>query len=216
MNDRAYDRLANALMLVAVASALLFDAGVLPRIVIGALGGIAALASVYLYFSNQSKRQTSGVEQPQVKVGAEEKPGVPATTAGTSLASPQVAKELAAADRWVLMLAKREKPYVRAAYVLHHHRHAVLKASERAFYGGFLVHEDVVESNVILSPNDVAACTIEIIQQLSKRDGADRWEFHFGANGLRVSAKKGHAESDSASSHGDFDLFGQMPTTTVQ
>jgi hypothetical protein len=62
MNDRVYDRLANVLMLVAVASALMFDAGVLPHVVVGAIGGIAAVASATLYFINQKGRDSSAIE----------------------------------------------------------------------------------------------------------------------------------------------------------
>jgi hypothetical protein len=212
MNDRSYDRLANVLMLVAVASALMFDAGVLPKIVIGAVGGIAALASVYMYFSNQSIKHEVGAEPPRVRAEAKaEMPVVPMVKAGSSAVAQQTTADLAA--RWAVMVAKREKHYV----VVHHHRHINLKVANRAFYGGILVHQDIAESNVVLSPDDVAACAIEIIQQLSKKDGDDRWEFHFGANGLRVSSKKGHAESaGSISLQEGFDFLGYMPTTMVQ
>lgn len=54
MNDRTYDLLANVLMLVALTSAIMFDAGFLPHIVVGTIGGIAALGSACLYFGNHS------------------------------------------------------------------------------------------------------------------------------------------------------------------
>lgn len=215
MNDRTYDRIANVLMLVAVASALMFDVGVLPRIVVGAFGGIAALASALLYFRNQSASHTAVSGQPvSAEIKAKEKRATPMMTEGPSFSAPHAAREVT--DRWLVMLAQREKQYIHVAYALHHHRYANLKLADRAFYGGALVHHDIEETNVVLSPDDVAACAIEIIQQLSKKDGDDRWEFHFGANGLRVSAKKRHTEPESIRSQEDFDFFGNLPPTTLQ
>jgi hypothetical protein len=214
MNDRVYDRFANALMLVAVLSALVFDAGVLPHIVVGTIGGVAALASAYLYFSNQQERKTTMADQScsKMETAPREKPAKAMMTAGTSFAAPQVARD--AAGRWVVTLAKREK-HVQPTYIFHHYRHLNLKVSEGVFYGGALIHQEIAESNAVISPNDVAACAIEIIQHLSKQDGDDRWEFHFGPNGLRVSAKKGHASPERISSQGDLDFFSEMPTTSI-
>jgi hypothetical protein len=66
--------------------------------------------------------------------------------------------------------------------------------------------------NVELSPDDVAACAVEIIRGLSAGDDHDRWEFNFSRHGLRVSVKKGRAQRPAMRPQEDFD-FGQMPAT---
>jgi len=213
MNDRVYDRLANVSMLVAVASALLFDGGVLPHIVMGTIGGIAAIASAALYFINQNRAGVATTEQVCAKLSdLKYEDEAIATSIGTSMAAPKVSRD--AAVRWAVTLSKREKLYSHTTYAFHHHGNVHLKNIDRAFYGGFRV----AESTEMLSPNEVAACAIEIIQQLSANDVEDRWEFHFGPNGLRVSTKKGHPPTERINPQTDLDfgIFGQMPTTTIQ
>src|SRR5713101_818911 len=53
MSERLYNRLTNALMLIGVASALLFDSGRFPHLVVGTIGIIAGVAATVLYFWNQ-------------------------------------------------------------------------------------------------------------------------------------------------------------------
>src|SRR5437899_3159711 len=57
MSERVYNRLANTLMLIGIASALLFDSGRLPRLVVGTIGIVAGLAAMALYFWNQHKSE---------------------------------------------------------------------------------------------------------------------------------------------------------------
>jgi hypothetical protein len=64
------------------------------------------------------------------------------------------------------------------------------------------------QQEVSLSPNDVAACAIEIIRNLSSGADCDRWEFSFGPDGLRVSAKNSPDHPQELPQQ-DFD-FGQM------
>src|SRR5690242_3314465 len=55
MNERVYNRIANILILIGIASALLFDSGKLPPTVVGTIGMIAGVAAIVLYFWNQHK-----------------------------------------------------------------------------------------------------------------------------------------------------------------
>ena len=199
-------------MLAAVASALLFDAGVFPKVVVGTFGGIAALASACLYFANQSNSRATGAVQTNVNAEPTTNEGfvTPKTNPGASVVQLTNA-DLAA--RWVVVVSKSAKH----SGLTHHYHHANLKVLDSAFYGGFVVPTATSESKLILSPNDVATCAIEIIQQLSKKDGDDRWEIQLGPNGLRVSAKKGHADaSGSVSVQEAFNFPGHFPTTMVQ
>jgi hypothetical protein len=41
-----------------------------------------------------------------------------------------------------------------------------------------------------LSPNEVAACAIEILRNLALGDELNKWEYDFGPRGLRVSVRK--------------------------
>jgi hypothetical protein len=49
-----------------------------------------------------------------------------------------------------------------------------------------------MEPEVELSPNEVAACAVEIIRNLALSDDLNKWEYDFGSKGLRISLKRGH------------------------
>jgi hypothetical protein len=49
-----------------------------------------------------------------------------------------------------------------------------------------------MEAEVELSPNEVAACAVEIVRNLSLADDRSKWEYDFGPKGLCISLKRGH------------------------
>jgi hypothetical protein len=214
MSERDYDRLANVFVLVAVGSALLFNAASPWHWVVGGFGAAAGIAAVVLYFTNQT--------------GNEEKPTASETADKKDL--PAVYEALMASGDWAVGLgAESAKHYVLTAYLhdyvkaagFYTHRHLLQERSNvrLAYWDSY--HEAVIRSvqdrEISLSPNDIAACAIEIIRSLSSGDDRDQWEFSFGPRGLRVSPAKGIKDRTSIedrSSIGEAEYeSGQVPTT---
>jgi hypothetical protein len=213
MSERAYDRLANVFVLVAVRSALLFNATSPWHWVVGGFGAAAGIAAVVLYFTNQ--------------IRDEGKPAATETADKRDL-SGQYEALMANAD-WVVGLSgESARDYVLTAYLDHYvkagfYTHRNLLQHGRnvrvAYWGSY--HEAVVRSvqnqEISLSPNDIAACAIEIIRSLSAGDDGDQWEFNFGPRGLRVSRAKGlkdRTSIDDRSAIGEAEYeSGQVPTT---
>lgn len=212
MNERVYDRLANILMAVAVCSALLFDAGKFSHVVVGAVGGVAAAASVALYFMNQRRPSPKEEQRPH------EQPSEHMTkfiVDNTTVATED--RTINPGDLWAVVIGEQIQKYALHTYP-HEvtHSYALYRAHRSPKHMAFCWHvgesgaQGFLQPEVPFSPNDVAACAIEIIRSLSVGDGHDRWEFSFGPTGLRVSAKKGH-EQPIAIPQEDLD-FGQIST----
>jgi hypothetical protein len=217
MNERKYDRLANILVFIAIGSALLFDAGKFSHIAVGVIGGMAGVGAVTLYFLNQHRRPvTEHDESPtkelsaktEVKVFAEHfaaemrESGWKHSLVWESNLSDQI-------ERYVLQAFHREP--ARQYYYRNAMAHGVIHSSARNWY--LVGAHALQQQEAVLSPNEVAACAIEIIRHLSSGEDHDRWEFSFGPNGLRVSSKKG--QPDRSILQEDFD-FAQMTSTMVQ
>lgn len=218
MSERKYDRLANAFMLVVIGSALLFDSGKVSHILAGSIGGVAAAASVILYFGSQRRIEgQKAAEAKEIEAKVHMNVAMSSETVSTI-------ESIQPGDFWTVRFGDQiekmairsfKSESVRSAYLMHHAiYHASLQhvATGDVWYGNALMNESHYEAQ--LSANEVAACAVEIIRNLSVGDGQDRWEFTFGADGLRVSVKKNHSNRPK-DVQVDLD-FGEMPTTLLQ
>jgi hypothetical protein len=188
MSEPVYDRLANVFTLVAVGSALLFNSASPWHWVVGGFGVAAGVAAVVLYFLNQSRNR----ERPDATEVPEEK-DARAEQEPLSLGE----------NRMLGLGAESAKQYVLGAYLFDYAKAArfytdrnLVQHSRNAhlvYWRSY--HEEVLQlaegQEISLSPNDIAACAIEIIRSLSSGDDRDQWEFNFGPKGLRVVPAKG-------------------------
>jgi hypothetical protein len=204
MSERIYNRLANILMLIGIASALLFDSGRLPRVVVGTIGIVAGVAAMALYFWNQHQSEAKGKLSLKAKapVGSIAEPNTEISSAKNSVVvRDEVA--LKAFDTWrnvadvwkvtrdtnfhAIEAYRRDTARLWLSYYAANHartlRWRVVKDPSLA----------LMQPEVELSPNEVAACAIEIINNLAIADDLKEWEYVFGAKGLRVSVRKAHS-----------------------
>jgi hypothetical protein len=205
MNERRYDRLANTFMLFAVASALLFDPSSSWHLIVGGVGIAAGVSAVVLYFTNQFRNPS---EHAMAEIG--KKP-----TASPSPLSATLG------ENWVMGIeADLKEYYAFHAYPretskitrIYGHRWRLVQQAKHAHFLYGDTDEDRAQrphQEVYLSPNDIAACAIEIIRNLSSGDEYDRWQFSFGPEGLHVSAK--NQQDRTKASQIDLDL-GQAST----
>jgi hypothetical protein len=201
INERLYDRLSNIFVLVAIGSALFFDSAGPWHVAVGTAGIAAGISAVVLYLRNQScsseKPKTTQVDKDQ----------------DISAAQP-----LGFGDNWLLGIGTEWGKHMTHAYSVESNplrfylQHHYMVQRERYRHQLWYLEEDrgqACQQEVPLSPNDVAACAIEIIRDLSSGDDFDRWQFSFGPGGLRVSARN---EQDRSATHQrDLD-FGQAST----
>jgi len=191
MNERVYDRLANVFMLVAVGSALLFNSASPWHWVVGAVGVVAGVAAVLLYFTNQSR-------SPERVVAGE---------AVENVGGGEVRQEpLTVGENWVVGLdadTQHYVPNVLRAYLaesakavrfytprnLVEHRGDVRLAYWHSYQS--VTQWIDQREDASLSPDQIAACAVEIIRNLSSGEDRGRWEFNFGPRGLRVAPAKG-------------------------
>ncbi len=229
MSDRAYNKLANTFMLIGVASALLFDSGKLPRVFIGTIGVVAGVAAIALYFWNQHKGHAKE-KASEEKVTTEQIP--------ISLVSGSFGKwtNFAATNNDVDILyfahhgasaevALRDLRRVWLSYDADLRAiQAYRKETAKRLLRNYAVHArslqwhlirdanlSLMKPEVELSPNEVAACAVEIIRNLTLADGVEAWDYTFGPKGLRVSIKKGHAQSPVVSQEDfNFELLSSL------
>jgi len=218
MTDRAYNRTANVLILVGVASALAFDSGRVPHVVAGCVGGIAGLGAMILYFCGSK-------ETAPKKEAAKEAVEAAATTAHVTAATGAIAElqKRASVDALIaynhLLGTTTPAFFVYDAFSARRHRvasvweaqvdaiEAYRREAARMWLSNYALHHarklhwDVIESGpnkalmepeVELSPNEVAACAVDIVRALAIGADANRWEYAFGPKGLRV-AFRGNA-----------------------
>jgi hypothetical protein len=210
MTDRAYNRVANALMVIGVASALAFDSGRVPHIVAGGIGIIAGVGALILYFCG-------GAEAPKKEeVKTEQMESLKARDVVVSSADPKKV--------FFDSGALHDAYFSRNVPVLHAHHHGkhtwaqalwktdvdAIEAYRRETAQLWLFHyalnharklhwlvidasgacKPLMEPEVELSPNEVAACAIEIILGFAKSDKGNRWEYSMGPKGLRIAARR--------------------------
>jgi len=217
MNERKYDRLANILVFVAIGSALLFDTGKFSQIAMGVVGGMAGVGAVSLYFLNLrrgsiDKQDVVTNELPTQKIEM----GHLRESLAAQLRSSQVQ------GIWESMVREQFQHYAFHAHCETLARHSLRTTALNstrytgvgARYAFLVAKAHAQQQEVVLSPNDVAACAIEIIRHLSSGEDYDRWEFSFGPNGLRVSSKKSQPDRPTNPQE-NFD-FPQMTSTMVQ
>jgi hypothetical protein len=218
MNERKYDRLANVLVFIATGSALLFDAGKFSQIAVGVIGEMAGVGAVTLYFLNQRRGPAAKHEESATKeLSAKADARLLAEHFAANMREPRRKDVLV----WESILGDQIERYAIQAY----HRetagryfsrntlvHGVRRSGARHWY--LMEAQALQQQEVVLSPNDVAACAVEIIRHLSSGEDHDRWEFSFGPNGLRVSSKKGQPDRPMILQE-DFG-FAQTTSTMVQ
>jgi hypothetical protein len=221
MSERLYNKAANALMLIGIASALLFDSGKLPHAVVGTIGIVAGVLAMILYFWNQhcSPAKEEPV-QTEAQHGSEIKAEVlpvqrelhiseKALVELSALQSSRVWKKNAVVG-WPFALDVKFpvdaiEAYRRAAaqswlthYAANHARSLRWHIPKDATLA-------LMQPEVELSPNEVAACAIEIMRNLAIADEFNQWEYALGPKGLRVSMKNAHAFRPVVSQE-DFDF----------
>jgi len=194
MSDRAYNRVANVLMVIGVTSALAFDSGKVPHIVAGGIGIIAGVGALILYFC-------SGAEAPkkeEVKTAQTER--LKARDVVVSSADPK--KVFFDSGALYDAYFSRNVPVLHAHHAIEAYRRerAQLWLSHYALNHARKLHwlvidargacKPLMEPEVELSPNEVAACAIEIIIGLAKSDKGNRWEYSMGPKGLRLAARR--------------------------
>jgi hypothetical protein len=187
MSDRAYNRIANILMLIGIGSALLFDSGKVSHAVAGTVGILAGLAALALYFCNKSEAQEQ--QEEPVKVEATiipEDAAVAKRAQSEKNAGGWIAFE---ADYRAIEAYRQETARLWLSYYATHHAR---KLRWQVIHGGLKGRWALMEAEVELSPNEVAACAVEIIRNLSVADDLSKWEYDFGPKGLRISLKRGH------------------------
>lgn len=205
MSERVYNRLANILMLIGIASALLFDSGKLPRMAVGIVGIIAGLAAMALYFWNQhqiqAKEKLSAKAKAPVGPIAEDNAE---NSAGKNSVVPISKEALKALDAWrnaadiwrdADFNAKDVRAYRRETarrWLSHYAANQARTIRWRAVRNSSL---PLMQPEVELSLNEVAACAIEIINNLAIDDDLKEWQYDFGAKGLSVSVRKAHSHS---------------------
>jgi hypothetical protein len=210
MSDRSYNRVANVLMLIGVASALAFDSGKVPHVVAGGVGIVAGVGALLLYFCSSAeapqKEEVKAVQPASVKVegvsvgsSVSNKVFLDAGAVYGSLLRdvPVLYGHNHAKYNWGQALWRTEANAIEAYrretaqlwlshYAMNHARKLqwhVINAHGAGKHG-------LMEPEVELSPNEVAACAIEIILGLAKSDKGNHWEYSMGPKGLRVAARR--------------------------
>jgi len=168
MNERKYDRLANILVFIAIGSALLFDAGKFSHIAVGVVGGMAGAGAVALYFLNQRRGLAAKHEESATKeLSAKTEAKVLSEHFAAEIQKHRRKRELV----WESVLGDQIERYAIQAYQretagLYHYRnaavHGLRRSGARHLYLVEAAHA-LQQEEVVLSPNDVAACAIEIM-----------------------------------------------------
>jgi hypothetical protein len=225
MSERTYNRLANTSMLIAIVSALLFDSGKFPHVVVGTIGILAGVAALALYFCNQREvSEKKELSQPQqegavAELEAVEGKAIQGTTQGVHFLTQGVhfrlmadeARAVGVGDLWQIAIANNAlQAYTRRraaeAWLAHYSDDYAPNLRWSAAKGDSRV---LMQPEVELSPKQVAACAVEIMRNLAILDELNgEWEYSFGAKGLRVSLKKTHSARLSVPQE-DFD-FGNI------
>jgi hypothetical protein len=219
-------RLANILILIGIASALLFDSGKVPHVFVGTIGVIAGVATIALYFWNQyhieAKKEANGAEiktEAEVKPVVESKPEVAVVrrnTAATNLEALKAREKAwkSAAEGFELAVwdtklcdARMIDAYRRE---LAAHHWLVYYDVHQARTLRWHVPKDaslkLMQPEVELSPKEVAACAVQIMRYLALDEDLKGWEYVFDPKGLRVSVKKAHSIRPEPISQEDFDF----------
>jgi hypothetical protein len=224
MSERTYNRVANILMLIGIASALLFDSGIISHIVAGSIGIAAGVAAVTMYFWNQSKTK----EETSANIAGKAVEPVKAE------AHVEVERMGAAAPEFVASamenyLVFQAKHWNNPEHVQGSWRHAnaispkFIEADRRRLAAqSFIAHYTksyaralqwkmpkdaslaLMQPEVELSPNEVAECAIHIMQNLALAEDMEIWDYTLGPKGLRVSLRKTHVPSQPAQEVLDF------------
>jgi hypothetical protein len=212
MTDRAYNRTANALMLVGVASALAFDSGRIPHVLAGCVGGIAGFGALILYFCGSKETAAKEEAVKEAPIPASTDAGVMSVT-GAAMELQKTASIDALIAYNLMFGAKDPGFFVYDAFSARRHRvasaweahadgiEAYRRETAKMWLSSYALdharklhwsviaaasNKTLMEPEVELSPNEVAACAVHIIRALAIGADANRWEYALGPKGLRV------------------------------
>jgi hypothetical protein len=211
MSGRIYNRIANVALLLGIASAFLYDSGKVPNWLAIAIGVVAGVIAVAVYFWNQHKEkkdETAGPGQVAEIVAAE-----------TALKPKRIEIELmtkAAAELGVLAAmeaASVNLSHYVAARVAHRMLYHDLSARHELWHVGpsaqkwlslysppevypgrslrytFPKGLRLMTPEVELSPVETANCVVHIMRTLAIQDRLNELDYVFDEKGLRVSLK---------------------------
>jgi hypothetical protein len=232
MSDRTYNGVANALMLIGIASALAFDSGKVPHIVAGSVGIVAGVGALLLYFCGSAEApKKEEVKAAQLETVKAKDVIVSAANASRVFWDTSALYDFSSA-RNVLVHAHRGKhgpghalwkteanaieAYRRETAQVWLSHYAINHARKLQWQvinaGGAGKPWTLMVPEVELSPNEIAACAVEIILGLAKNDKGNHWEYSMGPKGLRVSARRSSPmQSVFEVAQNDFD-FGDFTT----
>lgn len=211
MNERLYNRLANAFILIAIGSALAFDSAAAWRFAAGAVGIITGLCAIALYFLNQL--QSPAERQVEEKVQDENK----------SASIPLPVHSLA----WQAGIAADLQEYLIRDFLHHKNIRAVIYRRRDAlrYYttaGDLVAYKTTHDMDEFLSASgaaieheplgvdDFAAYVAGVMRHLSTGRDRGRWEFTLRPEGLRV-REASLPDDPEGSPQPDLD-FGQTST----
>jgi hypothetical protein len=225
MSDRVYNRIANILMLVGIGSAVLFDSGKVPHSVAGGIGILAGVGAIALYFFNKGE----AAEQEKKDVGSVGEREVRPRESEAEV-QERVISILRQTD-WERVLARRYGHSLKksdamaawycealgsSAYDVEDYRRQIARvwSSHYAMHHARTLRWHVakdaslalMQPEVESSPNEVAACALAIVWNLSIADKFNEWEYTLGPKGLKVSIKSFRPDVPSRSSQEDFDF----------
>lgn len=224
MSERTYNRVANTLMLIGIASALLFDSGMIPQLVAGSIGIAAGVAAISMYFWNQSKAKEQASANVEQEAGQLIKAEGPGQIERMESAAPDFV--VSAVDKYLVFQAKHRSSSQHLQSLL---RTAALvdpklieSYSRKIAARNFAAHyansyartlqwkmpKDgnlaLMQPEVELSPNEVAECAVHIMRNLALTEDIEIWDYTLGPRGLRVSVRKTHVSNQPAQEMFDF------------
>ncbi len=228
MSDRVYNRIANILMLLGIGSALLFDSGKVPHAVAGAMGILAGAGAVALYFCNKSEapekeeKDVAGVAEGAVRAReseteiheriismlretAWERVMVRRYAHGHSLKKSDAVAAWYCEALGARYLAYDAEDYRREAARVWLSHYATYHARTLRWHVAKDASFALMQPEVELSPNEVAACALAIVRNLSIADKFNEWEYTLGPKGLRISIRASHSDVPQSSQE-DFDF----------
>jgi hypothetical protein len=232
MSERAYSRLANALMLIGIGSALLFDSGKLPRAVVGTIGIVAGVAAIALYFWNQlaikeKQKSAAALEAEKLARSVGVLPAMKTRTLLREAIRPLEEQVYLVPDNHDIELEDHDLPSAARAYrkyLLGHDAdfmalQAYRKETAKRFLANYAANHArtlqwhmvknvqlaLMKPEVELSPVEVAECATAIMRNLALIEGVEAWDYTLGPKGLHVSLKRAKSTRPVVSQE-DFDF----------
>ena len=216
-------------MLIGIVSALLFDSGKVPHAVAGTIGIAAGVAAIAMYFWNQSRSKAD--EESATKVEAELDRKAEVAREVKSMPTYDlawvIANRLSSGQIKPFYTSKHFESFLEAAVLNADARTAEAYRRKRAclYLTDYAQHHArtlrwqmpkdsslaLMQPEVELSPNELAACALEIMHNLALSEDVKVWDYTLGPKGLRVSVRKSQtSRSVVPQEYFDFDPMSSM------